>query len=313
MAIGGKPRGMHRLDIAAGAGDNGAAIAPAIVNILSIQSHVAYGHVGNSAAVFPLQRLGHDVWPIHTVAFSNHLGYPTWRGRVHVAAEAGEIVDGLDRLGVLKRCDAVLSGYLGDKGNGAVVLDAVARVRAANPNALYACDPVMGDRGVGLFVKPDVPPIFAEQLLPAADMCFPNAFELEFLTGGSTEGLDDALAAADRLRLRMRAGAVVVLTSLLRADRPQGRIEVLAAGADAAWLVDAPYHAGPPHGAGDCFAALFLGHYLKSRSVETTLARSVSAIHAVLAASVGAAELQIVAAQDQLDPREPAFRPRRVR
>jgi len=283
------------------------------VNILSIQSHVAYGHVGNSAAVFPLQRLGHEVWPIHTVAYSNHLGYPSWRGRVHAPEEAAEILDGLGQLGLFARCDAVLSGYLGERGNGAVVLDAVGRVRAANPKAIYACDPVMGDRGVGLFVKPDVPAIFSEQLLPAADMCFPNAFELEFLTGGSTDRLEDALAAADALRLRMRAGAVVVLTSLLRADRPEGRIEVLAAGADAAWLVDAPYHSGPPHGAGDCFAALFVGHYLKSRSVEDALARSVSAIHAVLAASTGEAELRIIATQDQFDPREPLFRPRRIR
>lgn len=283
------------------------------MNILSIQSHVAYGHVGNSAAVFPLQRLGHEVWPIHTVAYSNHLGYPTWRGRVHAPEEAAEILDGLGQLGLFARCDAVLSGYLGERGNGAVVLDAVGRVRAANPNAIYACDPVMGDRGVGLFVKPDVPAIFREQLLPAADMCFPNAFELEFLTGGSTDRLEDALAAADALRLRMRAGAVVVLTSLLRADRPEGRIEVLAVGADAAWLIDAPYHSGPPHGAGDCFAALFVGHYLRSRSVEDALARSVSAIHAVLAASTGEAELRIIATQDQFDPREPLFRPRRIR
>ena len=194
-----------------------------------------------------------------------------------------------------------------------MVLDAVKRVRAANPDALYACDPVMGDRGVGLFVKPDVPAIFSDELLPAADMTFPNAFELEFLTGGSTDRLDDALAAADLLRRRMRAGAVVVLTSLLRTDRPPGRIEVLAAGADAAWLIDAPYHAGPPHGAGDCFAALFVGHYLKSRSIEATLARAVSAIHLVLAASAGEAELRIIASQDQFDPREPAFRPHRIR
>src|SRR5262249_1876727 len=194
MTIAGKvaARCFLAVDIAAGAGDNQVGTAPAIVNILSIQSHVAYGHVGNSAAVFPLQRLGHDVWPIHTVAFSNHLGYPTWRGRVHDVAEAAEIVDGLDRLGVPARCDALLSGYLGDKGNGGVVLDAVRRVRAGNPNALSACDPVMGARGVGLFVKPDVPPIFSEHLLPVADLCFPNAFELEQLTGGTTDRLPAA-------------------------------------------------------------------------------------------------------------------------
>jgi pyridoxine kinase len=283
------------------------------MNVLSIQSHVTYGHVGNAAAVFPLQRLGHDVWAINTVGFSNHLGYPTWRGRTHSPAEVREILDGLDMLGALARCDAVLSGYLGDKGNSEVVLDAVARVRAANPDAPFACDPVMGDRGSGLFVKPEIPKVFSEQLLPIADMAFPNAFELEYLTGGSTDRLPAALDAADALLSRMRPGAIMVLTSLLRTDGPAGRIEVLTVSGDGAWLIDSPYFAGPPHGAGDCFAALFLGHYLKSRSAEGALARAVSGIHGVLAASVNSEELRIIAAQDQLDPREPAFVPRRVR
>ena len=283
------------------------------MNILSIQSRVAYGHVGNSAAVFPLQRLGHEVWPVDTVSFSNHLGYPTWSGRTCAPGEVADIVDGLARLGVLARCDAVLTGYLGDRGNGDVVLDAVARVRAANPQAVYACDPVMGDRGAGLFVKPDVPPIFLEQLLPVADMTFPNAFELEYLTGGGTDRLPAALTAVDALRARMRPGALVVLTSLLRSDGPAGRIEVLAASEAATWLIDAPYHAGPPHGAGDCFAALFLGHYLRSRSIESALGLAVSAIHAVLEASLDAPELHIVAAQDRLDPPAPLFAARRIR
>jgi len=283
------------------------------VNILSIQSRVAYGHVGNSAAVFPLQRLGHEVWPVDTVSFSNHLGYPTWSGRTFAPAEVADIVAGLTKLGVLSRCDAVLTGYLGDKGNGAVVLDAVSRVQAANPQAVYACDPVAGDRGSGLFVKPDVPPIFLEQLLPLADMTFPNAFELEYLTGGRTDSLTAALAAADQLRGRMRPGALVLVTSLLRADGPPGRIEVLAVNDAGAWLIDTPYQDGPPHGAGDCFAALFLGHYLKTRTVETTLARAVSAIYSVLTASAGTAELRIVAAQEALEQATPLFQPRRVR
>lgn len=283
------------------------------MNILSIQSHVTYGHVGNAAAVFPLQRLGHDVWALNTVGFSNHLGYPTWRGRSHTPNEVREILEGLELLGALKRCDAVLSGYLGDKDNSEVVLEAVARVRAANPDAPYACDPVMGDRGSGLFVKPDIPTVFADLLLPAADITFPNAFELEYLTGGTTDRLPAALDAADALRARMRPGASVVLTSLLRADGPPGRIEVLAVSGDGAWLIDSPYFSGPPHGAGDCFAALYLGHYLKTRSIEAALARAVAGIHGVLAASVNSEELRIIAAQDQLDPPEPAFVPRRIR
>jgi pyridoxine kinase len=288
------------------------------VNILSIQSHVVFGHVGNAAAVFPLQRLGHEVWPVDTVTVSNHLSYPTWRGRFRAPDELGEIIEGLDSLGVLARCDVVLSGYLGQAGNGAVVAEAVRRVRAANPRALYACDPVMGDRRSGLFVKPDIPPVFEGMLLPLADIAFPNAFELEQISGGNTRALIDTLAAADRFRAGMRAeppqGPLVLVKSVDRADGPTGHVEVLAVDETGAWRAAAPRHDVPANGAGDCFAALFLGHYLRARDVAAALGRAVSAIDAILAktAAAGGAELALIAAQDELDPREPKFRAERV-
>ncbi len=285
------------------------------VNILSIQSRVAYGHVGNAAAMFPLQRLGHEVWPIDTVSFSNHLGYPTWAGRVRMPEELAEIVGGLERLDVLRQCDAVLSGYLGAAGNGSVVRDAVERVRRANPAAVYACDPVMGDRAGGLFVKPDIPRVFADDLLPPADLALPNAFELEQLSGSPTTNLESALAAADRLRSRMRAGALVVVTGLLRADGPADRIESLAVSPEGAWLAATPKLPLPANGAGDCFAALFLGHWLRRRDTPVALARAVSAIQAILTATAaaGTAELQLIAAQDHFDPPAPAAHAKRVR
>ena len=106
------------------------------MNILSIQSHVAYGHVGNAAAVFPIQRMGHDVWPIHTVQFSNHTGYGAWRGQVFDAGLIGDCVLGIAERGVLGSCDGVLSGYMGSADTGSAILDGVGRVRAANPAAL---------------------------------------------------------------------------------------------------------------------------------------------------------------------------------
>src|SRR5690348_7402137 len=124
------------------------------VSILSIQSSVAYGHVGNSAAVFPLQRLGIEVWPVITVHFSNHTGYGQWRGPLLAADDLREVLTGIEERGVLGRCEAVLSGYQGAEDVGAVVLDAVQRVKAANGNAVYCCDPVMGDTGRGFFVRP---------------------------------------------------------------------------------------------------------------------------------------------------------------
>jgi pyridoxine kinase len=285
------------------------------MNILSIQSRVAYGHVGNAAAQFTLQRLGHTVWPVETAYLSNHLGYKTWRGRFPSAEEVNEVVVGLGELGVLAACDAVLSGYLGAVGNGDTVANAVKLVRAKNPQAVYACDPVMGDLPHGLFVKPEVPPIFAGKLLPLADFAFPNAYELEYLTGGRTDTLAAALAAADSFLTKMRPGATVVITSLLRQDGPPDSIETMAVSRDTAWLVATPRYNAPPHGAGDCFAALFLGHHLYMRDPESTLGFAATAIHAVIAASAeaGTEELLLVPTQDRLRPTKFDFPPRRVR
>ena len=140
------------------------------LNILSIQSSVAYGHVGNSAAVFPLQRLGISVWPVNTVHFSNHTGYGDWRGPVLPAADIAAVIDGIERRGVLPDCDAVLSGYMGDASLGQVIVDAAARVKAANAGALYCCDPVMGDVGRGIYVRPGIPDFMRDPAVPAADI-----------------------------------------------------------------------------------------------------------------------------------------------
>ena len=136
------------------------------MKILSIQSSVAYGHVGNSAAVFPLQRLGHEVWPVLTVHFSNHTGYGAWRGPLLDPADVREVIAGIGDRGVLGECDAVLSGYQGDPAVGAVILDAVATVKAANPAAVYCCDPVMGDVGRGMFVRPGIPEFMRDTVVP---------------------------------------------------------------------------------------------------------------------------------------------------
>ena len=170
--------------------------------ILSFQSRVVYGHVGNSMAEFALRRLGHDVWPIDTVSFSNHPGYGTWRGRITPAAELAALVEGLAALGVLPRCRAVLSGYLGSEENGGTVLDAVEQVRAVRPASLYCCDPVMGDRDSGLYVADSLVRFFRDRALFSADIVAPNHYELEVLAGRPLPGLDDVLAAAQELRAR---------------------------------------------------------------------------------------------------------------
>src|SRR5215213_6738411 len=160
------------------------------MNILSIQSHVAYGHVGNASAVFPMQRLGVEVWPIHTVQFSNHTGYGAWKGRVFDGPAIEELVEGIAERGVLPACDGVLSGYMGSADIGNAILSAVSRVRGANPQALYCCDPVIGDVGRGVFVRPGIPEFMRDQALLTADIITPNQFELEYLSGLTTETLE---------------------------------------------------------------------------------------------------------------------------
>lgn len=274
-------------------------------NILSIQSWVSFGHVGNAAAVFPLQRLGFEVWAIHTVQFSNHTGYGAWTGAVFPPEAVADLIDGIEARGVLPECGAVLSGYMGSEGTVAAVVDAVRRVRAANPEALYACDPVMGDVGRGVFVRPELPDLIAAQAIPEADIVTPNQFELELLTGRTVDTLEHALEAARALRERMRAGGprVVLLTSLVRSGAPENSIETLAVTDDGAWLCRTPLlPLDPPrNGTGDAIAALFLGHYLKTGQAAQALSLSMSALFGLLSRThaAGTREIQLVAAQDE--------------
>jgi pyridoxine kinase len=284
------------------------------MNVLSIQSHVAYGHVGNDAAMFPLQRLGLEAWAIHTVQFSNHTGYGAWRGQVFTGEMIREVLDGMGERGALGQCDGVLSGYVGDVGIGTAVRAARDRVKQASPKALYCCDPVMGDVGRGIFVRPDIPAMMGALLVPAADMVTPNHFELELLTGHAVHSLADALDAASILRAR--GPEIVVVTSLRRSDAPADMIECLAVTGDGAWLVSTPLIPldPAPNGCGDALSALFLGHVLLGLDPAEALSKTVSGIHAMLRETHlrGSREIQLIAAQEELVRPGLLFPPRKV-
>ncbi|MCW2249441.1 pyridoxine kinase [Azospirillum fermentarium] len=283
--------------------------------VLSIQSHVAYGYVGNRAAVFPLQRLGCDVIAVNTVQFSNHTGYGSWKGDVFTPAHVEQVLEGVGERGALDSCDAVLSGYMGDAAMGTVILSAVARVKTARPDALYCCDPVMGDVGRGFFVRPGIPEFMRDHAVPAADVVTPNQFELEYLTGCPVTSLAEALAAT--AALRSRGPKLVMVTSLTRAEAPEGRIEMLVDGDEGAFLVGTPRLPldPPPNGAGDAVAALFLAHYLKTRSAAAALEGAAAAINAVFQETrrAGTRELQLIAAQDLMAAPSVRFPVERVR
>jgi pyridoxine kinase len=269
------------------------------MNILSIQSHVAYGHVGNASAVFPMQRLGCEVWAVHTVQFSNHTGYGDWKGRVFDGPAIEEIVEGIADRGVLPRCDGVLSGYMGSADIGNAILAAVKRVREANPDALYACDPVIGDVGRGVFVRPGIPEFMKEQAVPAADIITPNQFELEFLSGLETRTLNAAKEAVTRVQAT--GPRAVLVTSLHTADTPSDAIDMLAGEGGRFWRVRTPKLSVAVNGAGDAIAALFFVHYLRSRSAEIAMGEACASIYGLLERTEAARSREIltVAAQDE--------------
>lgn len=271
-----------------------------MTTILSIQSSVAYGHVGNSAATFPLMRMGIEVWPVLTVHFSNHTGYGQWRGPLLAAEDVAEVIRGIDDRGVLPRVDAVLSGYQGAEAVGAVVLDAVQLVKERNPKAIYCCDPVMGDVGRGFFVRPGIPEFMRDKVVPQAQVVTPNHFELDFLTGRETKTMSEVLSAADALRA---AGPEVVLvTSVVAEGLAADSLTMLAVTGEGAWQVTTPRLDRTFTGSGDLTAATFLAHLLRSGSADAALGHTADVVYSVLKATTdsGLAELQLVAAQDEL-------------
>ena len=283
------------------------------MQILSIQSHVAFGHAGNSAAVFPLQRLGHEVWPVLTVNFSNHTGYGAWRGPLIAPADVADVITGIEERGVFPGIDAVLSGYQGDPAVGALVLDAVARVKAANPGAVYCCDPVMGDIGRGFFVRPGIPEFMRDQVVPAADIITPNHFELDFLAGGTTSSLAEILEAVDTVRAT--GPRDVLVTSVIHSELDGEQLDVVAVSDDGAWAVTTPLLPITPNGGGDVTAAVYLAHLRTTGSPAAALGLTANTLFAILERTLesGRRELELVGSQDSIAAPPDRFKVRQLR
>ncbi len=271
-----------------------------MTTILSIQSSVAYGHVGNSAATFPLMRSGVEVWPVLTVHFSNHTGYGEWRGPLLAADDVAEVIRGIDDRGVLPRVDAVLSGYQGAKEVGAVVLEAVELVKQRSPRAIYCCDPVMGDVGRGFFVRPGIPEFMRNQVVPKAQIVTPNHFELDSLTGRETHTLDEVIDAAHALRAV--GPETVLVTSVVTHATEDDSLTMLAVTGEGAWQVTTPRLDRTFTGSGDLTAAMFLTHWLRTQSAAQAVGATADIVYSVLkqTADSGLPELQLVAAQDEI-------------
>jgi len=280
-----------------------------------------------------MQRLGKEVWAINTVEFSNHTGYGAWRGKALGGELAADLVAGLGERGVLPHCEAVLSGYMGDAGVAQAIAGAVHQVRAASPKALYCCDPVMGDTGRGIYVKPDIPAMFLNDLVPLADIVTPNQFELETLTGIGIKGMDDARRAIDMLHEK---GPGIVLVTSYRDDgdpaqagtRDTAHIGMLASDRTGVYMVRTPEIPITTDlaGSGDVTTAVFLSRYLETGDVRRALELCTASVFGILEASwkyfserrdaamsrTRLMELRIVQAQRELDNPSRFFEASRV-
>ena len=271
--------------------------------ILSIQSHVVFGCAGNSAAVFPMRRMGMEVWPVNTVQFSNHTQYSQgWQGMVMPDGHIRQLITGLADIGVLGQCDALLSGYLGSAKQGEEILAAVARLKALNPNALYFCDPVMGHPDKGCIVAPGVADFLKNRALACADMLAPNLLELEQLTEREIRNVAQALAACQQLRDQ---GVKLVMVKYLgKAGFAMDRFEMLLVCEEGAFHISRPLYpfARDPIGVGDLLSATMLANLLAGFTSVAAFERTNASVDAVVAQTwlAGAYELQLVAAQQAM-------------
>ncbi|KAB7698167.1 pyridoxal kinase PdxY [Plesiomonas shigelloides] len=271
-------------------------------NVLSIQSHVVYGYAGNKAAVLPMQLLGVDVWPLHTVQFSNHTQYQKWQGMVFPQEQIGLITQGMDEIGVLPECDAVLSGYIGAAEQGQSILATVRAVKAKNPNAIYFCDPVMGHPEKGCIVAPGVAEFLEHDAVSCADVLAPNLLELQALSGLPVENFEQAVAAARHLL--SRGPKKVLVKHLSKAGRDPQQFEMLLVSADEVLHISRPLHDfdRQPVGVGDLTSAIFLANLLQDKNDREAFEHTANAVNDVMTCTQqnGKYELQIVAAREHI-------------
>ncbi|MGB3251963.1 pyridoxal kinase PdxY [Buttiauxella gaviniae] len=279
-------------------------------NILAIQSHVVFGHAGNSAAEFPMRRLGANVWSLNTVQFSNHTQYGKWTGSVMPASHLSDIMQGIADIGQLKRCDAVLSGYLGSAEQGEHILSIVRKTKEANPQAKYFCDPVMGHPEKGCIVAPGVAEFHTRYALPASDIIAPNLIELEILSGHAVNSVDEAVSTARELIAK--GPEIVLVKHLARAAYQQDRFEMLLVTADEAWHIHRPlvdFGERQPVGVGDVTSGLLLVKLLQGATLREALEHVTAAVYDIMVVTkkMEEYELQLVAAQEGIAKPEHYF------
>ncbi|XP_038132294.1 pyridoxal kinase-like [Cyprinodon tularosa] len=257
--------------------------------ILSIQSHVVRGYVGNKSATFPLQVLGFEVDSINSVQFSNHTGYAHWKGQVLTAEELNVLYEGI-KLNKVNQYDYILTGYSRDISFLEVVVDIIQELKKASPSLVYVCDPVMGDNGA-MYVPENLLPVYKNKVVPLADILTPNQFEAELLTGKKINTEEDAVKVMDLLH-EMGPETVVLTSTDLRSKNGDQFLVALGSqkiknpdGTSTSQKIslDIPKVDAVFVGTGDLFAAMLLAwthHHPKD--LKTACEKTASVMHHVI-------------------------------
>lgn len=269
--------------------------------ILSIQSHVVYGHAGNSSAVFPIQRMGFEAWPIHTVQFSNHTQYKEgWTGKAFTAEDINQLVQGISNIGKLGDVEAIITGYQGSAEQCSAVLNTVNAVKEKNPNAIYVCDPVMGSPEKGCIVAPGITENLIQDVMPTADVIVPNQFELAQFVDMQINSIEDAMAACQKA---LQKGPSIVLVKHLH-SLSDDKFSMMLATQEGCFLAQRPHlkFAKEPVGVGDLISAVFTAGLLQGKSPAESFSHCNSAVYGVLkeTSKRNEWELQTIAAQSEL-------------
>ncbi|PJG83307.1 pyridoxal kinase PdxY [Caviibacterium pharyngocola] len=283
-------------------------------HILSIQSHVVYGYAGNKSATFPMQLLGVDVWALNTVQFSNHTQYGKWTGMVIPKEQIGEILRGIDEIGELSKCNAVVSGYIGSAEQVEEIVNAVHKVKQRNPNALYLCDPVMGHPDKGCIVADGVKEGLINIAMAHADIMTPNLVELRELSGLTVENFEQAIEAVKVIR--SKGPKKVLVKHLSKVGQDPSKFEMLLATEEGIWHISRPLHdfAKEPVGVGDLTAGLFIANLLNGKSDLEAFEHTANAVNDVMETThrAGSYELQLIAARDLIVTPKSQYRANKI-
>lgn len=254
------------------------------MRILSIQSHVVHGYVGNRAATFPLQLRGFDVDVLNTVQFSNHPAYGSFKGTRSTIEQIQDIYQGLADIDC--QYDAILTGYIPNDDSLKAVNQICSEICTNDQNVRWILDPVLGDNG-RLYVSEGNVQTYKDILLNGhLSLVTPNQLELEVLSGVKVHDLGTLKRAIDTFNKSYNIPDVVITSVKLDNDDTHlysiGSTRTTTEGVFQTFYFRVPVIKASFSGSGDLFSGLLAAAYFKYKNskykhtqpvtIETSLA-----------------------------------------